>query len=159
MLGFLRAILGSMQNWSDNTRITMPGFRDRVAVIRQKPGEGGMNLAMEAEVIEGLADRGADAAALFNGFDLDLHKWVRYRVSTAATDDLLATLMSSYADGFGVYLEGYRPVANHFKALAGDKAATEAVLAAARELAIKGNPHTGGTVPRPVPELRITPRL
>lgn len=156
---FLRAILGSMQNWGDNTRITMPGFRDRVAVIRQKPGEGGMNLAMEAEVIRDLANRGADAAALFDGFNLDLHKWVRYRVSMAATDDLLATLSSSYRDGFGDYLDRYRPEANHFGAHAGDEAATEAVLAAARVLAKEGYPHTGRTVPRPVPEFRTSPRL
>lgn len=156
---FLRAVLGSMQNWGDNTRITMPGFRDRVAVIRQRPGEGGMNLAMDEKVIEDLADRGAEAAALFDGFDLDLHKWVRYRVSMTATDDLLATLSSGYQDGFGAYLERYRPGADRYGALAGDKAATEAVLTAAEALAAANHPHTGGTVPSPVPELRITPRL
>jgi predicted acylesterase/phospholipase RssA len=156
---FLRSILGAMQNWGDNTRITMPGFRDRVAMIRQQPGEGGMNLAMDEKVIESLANRGAGAAALFDRFDLDVHKWVRYRVSMATTDELLATLASGYNDGFGDYLERYRPVAKRFKPAAKDGEATATVLAAARALAGDKHPHTGGTVPRPVPDLRVTPRL
>ncbi|HSF97158.1 MAG TPA: hypothetical protein VLA55_00595 [Ornithinibacter sp.] len=156
---FLRAVLGTMQNWSDNTRITMPGFRDRVAIIRQKSGEGGLNLAMPPEVIKALADRGADAAALFDDFDLDLHKWVRYRVSMAATDEMLATLSTAYDGGFGEYLTTYRPVTTRFRPAAKDEEATDAVISAARSLAAKKHPHTGGTVPRPVPDLRVTPRL
>lgn len=156
---FLRAVLNAMQNWGDNTRITMPGFRDRVAIIRQKDGEGGLNLAMPPEVIKELADRGAEAAALFDDFDLDLHKWVRYRVSMAATDELLATLCTSYDGGFGDYLATYRPVTTRFKPAAGDGEATDAVIATARVLAGKNYPHTGGSVPRPIPDLRVTPRL
>lgn len=156
---FIRAVLGAMQNWGDNTRITMPGFRDRVAIIRQNDGEGGLNLAMPPEVIKALADRGAEAAALFDDFDLDLHKWVRYRVSMAATDELLATLCTGYDGGFGDYLATYRPVTTHFRPAAKDGEATDAVIAAARALAEMKHPHTLGTVPRPVPDLRVTPRL
>ncbi|MDZ5622043.1 patatin-like phospholipase family protein [Nocardioides sp. HM23] len=156
---FLRAVLGAMQNWGDNTRITMPGFRDRVAIIRQKDGEGGLNLAMPPEVIKELADRGAEAAGLFDDFDLDLHKWVRYRVSMAATDELLATLCTGYDGGFGDYLATYRPKTTRFKPAARDGEATDAVIATARVLADAKHPHTGGSVPRPVPDLRVTPRL
>ena len=79
----------------------------------------------------------------------------------AATDDHLAALRSGYDCGFGAYLEGYRPTATRFPTVAParDKAATEAVLAAACTLAEDGHPHNGGTVPSPVPELRATPRL
>jgi predicted acylesterase/phospholipase RssA len=156
---FLRAVLNSMQNWGDNTRITMPGFRDRVAIIRQKKGEGGLNLAMPPEVIQDLADRGRDAAALFDDFDLDLHKWIRYRVSMAATDELLATLCTGYDGGFGDYLATYRPVTTRFKPAGKDEEATDAVIATARALAEAKHPHTGGSVPRPVPDLRVAPRL
>ncbi len=156
---FLRSVLNAMQNWGDNTRITMPGFRDRVAIIRQKDGEGGLNLAMPPEVIKALAERGAEAAALFDDFDLDLHKWVRYRVSMAATDELLATLCTAHDGGFGDYLEAYRPVTTRYRPTARDAEATGAVIATARALADTGHPHTGGSVPRPVPDLRVTPRL
>ena len=159
VVSFLRAVLGAMQNWGDNTRITMPGYRDRVAIIRQKKGEGGMNLAMPAPVITALADRGAEAAALFDDFDLDMHKWVRYRVSMAATDELLATMHTCYVDGFGDYLDRYRATATRYPAAAGDEAATDLVIDTAKQLAEAGHPHTGGTVPRPTPDLRITPRL
>lgn len=159
VVSFLRAVLGAMQNWGDNTRITMPGYRDRVAIIRQKKGEGGMNLAMPPTVITGLANRGAEAAALFDDFDLDLHKWVRYRVSMAATDELLATMHTCYDDGFGAYLDRYRGQTTRYPAAAGDKAATDLVIDVAEKLAEAGHPNTGGTVPRPVPDLRITPRL
>ncbi len=59
---FFRSIVSSMQNWSDTTLARMPGVRDRVARVRLKPGEGGMNLNMTAELIGELADRGELAA-------------------------------------------------------------------------------------------------
>ena len=60
--GFISAIINAMQNWNDNTVRIMPGFRDRVARVRLKDGEGGMNLDMEPRIINALAERGKAAA-------------------------------------------------------------------------------------------------
>ncbi|SET54412.1 Patatin-like phospholipase [Nitrosospira multiformis] len=60
--GFISAIVNAMQNWNDNTVRLMPGFRDRVARVRLKEGEGGMNLDMEPPIIDTLAERGKAAA-------------------------------------------------------------------------------------------------
>jgi predicted acylesterase/phospholipase RssA len=60
--GFINAFMNAMQSWNDNSLRRMPGVRDRVARIRLCPGEGGMNLNMEPEIIERLAKRGEDAA-------------------------------------------------------------------------------------------------
>ncbi len=51
-----------MQNWRDNSRLRLPGYRDRVAAVRLKPGEGGLNLNMTPARITALAQRGRDAA-------------------------------------------------------------------------------------------------
>nr|WP_074747820.1 patatin-like phospholipase family protein [Nitrosospira multiformis] len=60
--GFISAIVNAMQNWNDNTVRLMPGFRDRVARVRLKEGEGGMNLDMKPGIIDTLAERGKAAA-------------------------------------------------------------------------------------------------
>ena len=155
---FLRAVLNVLQNWTDNTRITMPGHRDRVVVIRQKRGEGGMNLSMEKQVIKDLADRGGEAAALFDDFDLNLHRWVRYRTASAATDELLTRMRLRHDAGFDAFVAAYAPTATQFKGGAKDLTATRELMKAARYLADNDHPNTVGTVPRPEPELRVEPR-
>lgn len=78
---FLRGILDTMQNWSDNGQGMISGYRDRIVEVRQRRHEGGMNLSMNAETILGLAVRGRDAAAALTasgtGFDFDRHRRVR----------------------------------------------------------------------------------
>jgi predicted acylesterase/phospholipase RssA len=59
--GFISAIVGTMQNWNDNSLARMPGVRDRVARIRLSKDEGGMNLNMEARLITNIAERGVEA--------------------------------------------------------------------------------------------------
>lgn len=59
--GFISAIVGTMQNWNDNSLARMPGVRDRVARVRLSKEEGGMNLNMEARLIKNIAERGVDA--------------------------------------------------------------------------------------------------
>jgi hypothetical protein len=60
--GFLSAIVGTMQNWNDNSLARMPGVRDRIARVRLNPDEGGLNLNMDAAIIDKVAKRGQDAA-------------------------------------------------------------------------------------------------
>jgi len=63
--GFLGAVLGAMQNWSDNTQARLPGFRDRIAAVSLTDEEGGLNLNMPPPRIAKLSERGRDVGAEF----------------------------------------------------------------------------------------------
>jgi predicted acylesterase/phospholipase RssA len=165
MIGFAHSILDTMQNWTDSMQITMPGFRDRVAELRHREDEGGINLRMNAETITRLADRGAEAAALFDSFDHDLHRWIRYRVAAAGVDELLDHLSSRYHDDDGVaaFLNAYGPTAPSYAhgsttAAKIDAAATAVLMDAAKAFHDSHHPATAGRVPHPRPVLRTVPR-
>lgn len=95
MGGFLGAIVSTMQNWNDNTLSRMPGVRDRVVRVRLHENEGGMNLNMEPEIIQAVAERGEQAAKeLLARFapekdvgppavGWDEQRWVRFSVTLA----------------------------------------------------------------------------
>lgn len=162
MFGFLGAILDTMQNWVDTTQITMPGFRDRVVEVRQRPEEGGMNLRMLPATIRSLADRGAEAAATLDTFDLTLHRWVRYRVAMSSLDELLAAMAEAYPGpgGYEELIASYGSTTKRYPPSrpAADKRATAELLEVANTWAKAGHPAAGGRVPRPKPELRQVPR-
>jgi predicted acylesterase/phospholipase RssA len=162
MSDFLAAIVDTMQNWVDTMQITMPGFRDRVVEVRQRPGEGGMNLEMLPSTITSLADRGAEAAATLDTFDLELHRWIRYRVAMSSLDDLLATMRAAYPgpEGYQELVRSYGSVTNRYPASArpADARATDDLMDVAGAWAEAGHPAAGGRVPRPRPELRQVPR-
>jgi hypothetical protein len=61
--GFFSAIVSAMQNWNDNSLARMPGVRDRIARVRLDEHEGGLNLDMEAPIIQSLVARGETAAS------------------------------------------------------------------------------------------------
>ncbi|RST53297.1 hypothetical protein [Variovorax sp. MHTC-1] len=60
--GFILAILGTIQNWNDNSLARMPRVRDRIARVRLKDTEGGLNLNMKAKDILAVVQRGEVAA-------------------------------------------------------------------------------------------------
>src|SRR5688500_16302680 len=60
-LSLLGASIHTMQNWNDNMQARVPGFRDRIVHISHTHDEGGLNLNMDAAVVQRLADRGAAA--------------------------------------------------------------------------------------------------
>lgn len=86
---FIFSIFRSAQNWHDNAFLRLPGFRDRVAEIWLRPGEGGLNLSMELEVVERLTALGQEAGALLayryatledaHEMSWKGHKWTRFR--------------------------------------------------------------------------------
>jgi hypothetical protein len=94
LLGFLGAIKDAMQNWRDNAQQRMPGSRDRIAHIAFDKGEGGLNLSMPIDVIEGLGLRGELAGLRLRErfadeprtapISFDSHRWVRYRTAMTA---------------------------------------------------------------------------
>ena len=163
MVAFGRTILDTMQSWVDNTQITMPGFRDRIVTIRQKRGEGGMNLKMAPETITALADRGALAGARLLDFDLPLHRWIRYRVAMSGADDMLDALQAKYQNGFHAFIDDYGPTATHYAIgdptrVAADAQATAHLMSLAQAWDAQDNPGAAGDLPSPRPDLRFAPR-
>jgi hypothetical protein len=185
--GFAGAIFNSARNWADSTQIAMPGFRDRIVEVRQNDDEGGLNLQMEASVIEALANRGADAGRnILNGngkpdhdpdklwpFNFDAHRWMRYRNSMASLDELLSGMHAVWTaprDSLEDFLTSDQPPSGFdfpkYSPGANDHDATFKVMHLAQELADLGHPALGvetgsgvKNVPHPEPDLRLTPPL
>ena len=176
MGGFISAIVGTMQNWNDNTLSRMPGVRDRVIRVRLKDNEGGLNLNMEEAQIQCVAQRGEDAAkALCEQFSpaapgWDGQRWIRlgvvlsmlhrrfYGVAMALSPD------GKHATAYDDLIETGKT-----KQLSGE----DAVLTAAQHDALKTmiealralnkvlDPHsvTYAFKPVPEPDLRVRPSL
>jgi predicted acylesterase/phospholipase RssA len=106
VVDFGRAILDTMQNWSDNNQARMPGYRDRIISVLHTKDEGGLNLDMEPGTITDLSARGETAAIEFLRFDLAQHRWTRYRSSMAVLERTTAAYLKSYntvVDGIPSY--------------------------------------------------------
>jgi hypothetical protein len=78
----------------------MPGYRSRVAWVRQRPDEGGTNLFMPREIIASMALRGALAGArLSRRFghpsQWDRHRWLRLRSALYNLDELRGSIRKS----------------------------------------------------------------
>jgi hypothetical protein len=108
LAGFMIAIKDAMQNWRDNAQARLPGFRDRIIHIKLARGEGGLNLAMDADKIEELTERGRYAGEqlveLFSGTEeqperterWNVHRFARYRT----TMSLLERYLRAYNRGY-----------------------------------------------------------
>lgn len=102
---FASAAINTARNWQDNSYVDHPGFRDRIVRVLQTKSEGGMNLYMGDDTIDGLAVRGRTAAtAIIEQFTerrypcenptatgWDNHRWVRYRALLSLMPDWLAS--------------------------------------------------------------------
>ncbi len=152
MFGFLHAILDTMQNWVDNLQVSTRGFNDRVAEVRQRDDEGGMNLKMPTHTIQALANRGADAAATFDSFDFNDHRLTRFRIAMAGADEFLAVMQEAEdgTDGYGQLLAS----SGTPKAL---RDGYGELVDVAGSWAAAGHPASKGA-PKPQPQLRLVPR-
>jgi hypothetical protein len=167
---FFVSMVRTMQNWADATQITLPGYRDRVTEVRIGENEGGLNLHMAASSITTLAGRGSDAACAYEKFDLDVHRWVRYRAAMSSLSDVVDNMADRYlsaprnTDGYKEFLDSYGPGATEYghlnlEALAADTAATAELMQLAEEWRSLNHPLTTPEVPDPRPRLRQTPPL
>ena len=109
---FASAAVNTARNWQDSSYLDQPGFRDRIVRVLQTKSEGGLNLHMDADQIDGLSDRGhAAASAIVAQFTeprypkgspeatgWDNHRWVRYR----ALLSLMPEWLESYQHGRAV---------------------------------------------------------
>ena len=165
MGSFVGAILNTMQYWSDDAQSTLPGYRDRIVEVHLHGDEGGMNLAMPAEVVERLAEKGRlGAQALLAGFDFDQHRWTRYLTTMARFQEEVERMGATYdevlpgLDRTMLDVVGSGPTFAHYghtKAWADRaRARTETLLA----FAGSSDPDFATDEPRPASTLRITPR-
>lgn len=87
VLGFLWAVVKTMQNYRDNSQAALPSYRERVVQVRLRPDEGGFNLAMDKAVIQGLVQKGQSAGEkLDREFNQRHHQWARLRVLVSELD-------------------------------------------------------------------------
>ncbi len=185
VIGFVKAIVRTMQDWSDATQLGAPGFRDRVVHVRLTADEGGLNLRMKPELIQRVAARGAEAARVLLAHYAHLdpppgtatgwrnHRWVRYRVAMRLIEQSLAGLRAAEretaATPAGILAMHDAPPSYRFRTVAQERAAHDAYVelldladryAATRDaLGFAIFEHDAGDGPHPRPELRIRPRL
>lgn len=185
IVGFLKAILTTMQNWTDSTQIASAGFAERIVSVRLRDDEGGLNLRISPELIQRLAVRGERAGELLLEHYAHAepppgivtgwrnHRWVRYRIAMRLLGEAFASLRHAEAvtAATGAALQPMHadPPSYPFKS---DRQ-RDAALAAYRELlaladryaAMRGElgyppfDHDPTDGPRPRPELRVKPAL
>jgi hypothetical protein len=79
---FVGAIQSAMQNWTDNALTRAVGQRDRICRISLASDEGGMNLGMDAAVIDSLVERGRAAGenlAAMQRSNPETQQWDKHR--------------------------------------------------------------------------------
>jgi hypothetical protein len=82
--GFAMAIFTTLHDAHDNMQSSLPGYRERVVQVRLASDEGGLNLAMPASTIDQVMAKGEAAGdKILRYFDMDHHRWVRFRVLMA----------------------------------------------------------------------------
>ena len=185
VLGFLGAIVKTMQGWSDSTQLGAPGFRDRVVHVRLTRDEGGMNLRMHPDLIRRVAMRGEEAARVLIAHYAHRdppphivtgwrnHRWVRYRVAMRVIEQSLAGIVAAEretADTPAAILAMHDdPPSYRFGTVAQRDAARDAYreLLELAERYARTSEALGFAIferdasdgPHPRPELRIRPRL
>jgi predicted acylesterase/phospholipase RssA len=171
LVGFFSAIVDTMQNWRDNMQSRMPGYRNRIVHISQRPDEGGLNLDMDAAFINRLSERGRRAGIkLRDEFNWDNHAWVRYRSYLAAVEVNLGQFCEAYDHPIPQDEEIWPTIRGDFDAAdppsypwSSAKQATfafeskQALIALAASAGPAPATVTAGA-PRPEPELRLTPK-
>jgi predicted acylesterase/phospholipase RssA len=178
LFGFIGQLFYSAKDWRDNLQSTLSGYRERIVHVVLKPEEGGLNLTMSKETIDALVERGKEAGEkLCNEFDMNEHRWRRFLVSMARMEETLDEVAAAYAHvpgRFGDFLTDYvlkhapyrvpkspgkpPPYSQDTKAQVDEmlKRAVELVDLGAKwrkEPTIRD-----GVIPKPVTDLRITPR-
>jgi hypothetical protein len=163
MGGFVGALVDAIQAFLDNMQARAPSFRDRIARIYLAPDEGGLNLAMPTAVLDRLGKRGEAAGLRIverfveerpSGWDN--HRWVRLRLLLGRLDPLLRQFAKQLADTPPPTPPPSYPWKAHQH-----RAAARAinVLCALGRALERTDVTLDEGAPRPVPELRITPRV
>jgi hypothetical protein len=168
VLGFAGAILNVMQNWRDNLQMPIPGYRDRIVHISHTDREGGLNLKMDAGVIQTMSERGRRAGeALLNEFDWNNHAWVRYRSTMCCLETFLEKFRNSCRNPIPEDVDLWKVIGGqgqppsypwHGGQQVWAPQAT-AELVSLAEKWLRGQQCFCDGAPKPRPEMRITPRI
>ena len=176
--GFVAQVLDTGLNWRDTMQMEMPGFRERVCHIRLDESEGGLNLSMKADAVQGLMKRGAYAGESFSRFSFPLHRFTRYLTLM----QMLEVELKRARERFGFDRDGDedpRWFRDRLAATVGDpgypwqtaqdpewcskaRVATQALLDLTAEWGVEEPPPSlgfdrSGQTPTPRPALRIVP--
>jgi predicted acylesterase/phospholipase RssA len=185
LVSFFGLLFDTSRNWRDNLQLSVPGYRDRVVHIGLDPArEGGLNFDMPNDIITLLTDRGARAGgAILSRYsptdeyprqvgcvvDLENQKWIRFRSFMELLEDNLLSMEGAIpfsAVGEPNYLELLRKTENtsynmtqpqrrYAEELLDQLMGLVARIAQAREMG-----HSFETrVPKPQPDLRVTPHF
>ncbi|UQS16296.1 patatin-like phospholipase family protein [Pseudomonas sp. HS6] len=97
IVGFLSTVVNVAKDWNHETLSHLPGFRDRIGLIRLTKEEGGLNLAMPQSRILQLSEYGAEAGREFvarfgapgseTTMNWENHQLVRLRLLLASLDE------------------------------------------------------------------------
>lgn len=176
LIGFFKAILDTMQNWADDGQSSLPGFRDRIADVHLHDDEGGMNLAMPADKIALIAERGRQAGESFATFDWPQHRWTRYLTAMSELQQAVGALrrvldepLSDGSPGYDRFVREYGPAgaSSRRRHLYWQRPSwCEAAADQTRNLVdtLTGNEshdflNSDPGPPRPDPDLRVTPHF
>ena len=176
VVGFVRSILSTMQNWQDQMQLIMPGFRDRIVHVCHRDEEGGMNLNMPPPTIMVLANSGAEAASelverFATGGGLgtpnawDNHQRIRVRTLLCLMQQQLESIAKGIADQHNPTWEHIVGKQDHasYEFQSQDLATGAADLLKALERMSKAFPSSEypfcAGAPRPPPELKVVPRI
>jgi predicted acylesterase/phospholipase RssA len=158
--GFISALLDTMQNWSDNAQMIMPGYRDRIVRVRLQENEGGMNLLMPPETIRALANRGGLAGTkLTDSWDLDRHQRIRFRSTLASLNGVFQGAHRAHDPAYIKLLQNdswFEQMNSHKRA--GEKDAVNELMALAKAWSDPKHATIYGDIPRPTSQYRSVPR-
>ncbi len=166
--GFLVALADAVRNWRDTLQSELAGYRERICHIRLDESEGGLNLNMPPEVVDGLVRRGREAGEqMLARFDWNQHRLTRYLTFMEMMERNLravgeeerfpswrATLARGRFEGYA-YAEGHDP--GWWPSAAAE---TGDLLDAAEHWGAGGTAgFETGHEPQPTPVMRITPQV
>lgn len=158
--GFISALLDTMQNWSDNSQMIMPGFRDRIVRVRLQPNEGGMNLLMPPETISLLASRGELAGEkLTQSWDLRRHQRIRFRSALASLNGVFQGAHNAHDPAYVQLLADsawFQQMAS--KDIDGERLAVDELMKLAKAWSDPAHATIKGDIPRPTSQFRSVPR-
>ncbi len=203
LVNFLGTVFTVAKDWSHESLTHMPGFRDRIGLIRLNAKEGGLNLTMPPALIQTLTDYGREAGREFvirfgdpakwpagatpSPMDWENHQAIRLRLTLAAYSEAAAEMSRSLgqlaetpSDYDRFFTGPYGPPTYRFHGLgkldiAPDDGlhvsqaglahwSLDALLGIAKRVALTTSVRGAGVdpgtrAPKPLPELRLRPRI
>jgi predicted acylesterase/phospholipase RssA len=179
LVGFLAQILTSAKDWMDNAQARLPGYRDRIAQIALGGNDGGLNLDMPPEQIHRLAEYGREAGQEFvrrfastdphEPMGWANHRRIRLRTALSAIEEWLIDVEQSASTpatadpSYKELIVDPDPPSYPWNARVQRELATRVLgdLRALGELlvATPEDDRLRHGAPRPLPELRMRPRI